>query len=753
MPPLNRRRFILGTAGTAGALVVGWLATPTRDRLSPSTPLATKPGQSALNGWVKVSNDNTVTIVMSQAEMGQGTHTGLAMLLADEMDADWGQVKCEQSTLDAIYNNQAAILGALIAPDDHGYLSRVTTHLVGKVMREIPGLLGTGGSSSLTDQWRPMREAGASARAMLIATAAKHWSVPAHECHADSGRVLHVTGRSISFGELASAAALLDLPKDVTLKQPGQFKLIGRPLRRLDNAAKLNGSAIFGIDVLAPGLLYASITMCPTMGGRVANFDATAARALPGVRTVVALDPVAGSNLLPGTTAGAVAVIADTPFRAMRALDALKIEWQHGIASALSSRSLFDELRHSLDTQKGKVHFECGDVGAAMKSAAKIIEAEYQVPFLAHATMEPMNCTVQFEDGAATVWAPTQAAGFASKAVAKVLGIKQAKVEVKVPYLGGGFGRRYYTDFIVQAAMLARETRGVPVQLLWSREQDMSHDYYRPAYVSRCKAAFDTQGKLTAWATTSAGSSMGALSLLYNTADGAADTGYVFTNARVAHQAVESAVSIGIWRSVAHSQNAFFTECFVDECAVAAARDPVAFRAELLNGNSRHLRVLQRAAELARWDQPLIAVDGVKRGRGVAFHRAFGTVVTQIAEVSLTPEKRIRVHRVICVVDCGVAINPNLIRQQMEGAIVYGLSAALLGEITIENGQVQQSNFHDYPVLRIDECPIIEVEILASGETPGGVGEPGTPPIAAAVANAVYSLTGLRLRSLPLRIE
>ncbi len=754
MPNLKRRHFILGSVGAAGALVIGWLAAPERRRLIPSTPLAAAPGQTVLNGWVKVSADNTVTVVMSQAEMGQGAHTGLAMLLADEMDADWDQVKLEQSTLDAIYNNQAVLIDSLpFQPDDHGLVKRMTGHLMGKLMREIPGLLGTGGSSSITDQWLPMREAGASARAMLIAAAAAQWSVPAGECRAETGRVLHASGRSATFGELAAGAAQLGLPKGVTLKDRAQFKLIGQPVRRIDNAAKLDGSAVFGIDVLPPGLLYASISMCPTFGGKVANFDAAAAQASPGVRKVIALEPVAGSTLMPGKTSGGVAVIADTQFRAMRALAKVAIEWDHGAAADLSSRSILDELRHTLDTQDGKVHFARGDVAAAMNSASKVIDAEYRVPFLAHATMEPVNCTVQFKDGAATVWAPTQAAGFANSAVAKALGIKAAQVDVKVTYLGGGFGRRYFTDFIVQAALLARETNGAPVQLLWSREQDMAHDYYRPAYLSRCKAGLDAEGKLVAWVAASAGSSMGAPSFLDSATDGASNTAYAFPNVRVAHHAVESAVTTGIWRSVAHSQNAFFTESFVDECAAAAGQDPVAFRAKLLSADERHLRVLRRAAELANWGQPLdSAPDGAKRGRGIAIHRSFGSVVAQVAEVSLTREKQIRVHKVVCVVDCGVPVNPNLIRQQMESAIVYGLSAALHGEITIEKGQVQQSNFHDYAPLRFDECPVIEVEIIGSTDSPSGVGEPGTPPIAPAVANALYGLTGRRLRSLPLRV-
>jgi len=753
MPNIKRRHLILGTVGVVGALVIGWSAAPQRRRLLTDKPLAVGRGQVALNGWVKVSADNTVTVMMSQAEMGQGAQTGLAMLLADEMDADWAQVTLEQSTLDAIYNNQAVLIDGLpFQPNDHGLAKRATGHLLGKIIRAVPGLQGTGGSSSLTDQWLPLRQAGASARAMLIGAAAALWQLPAGECRAENGRVLHASGKSAAFGELAQRAAQMPLPKEVTLKTPAQFKLIGQAVRRIDNATKLDGSATYGIDVLPPGLLYASITMCPTVGGKVASFDAAAAQVLPGVRKVVKLEPAKASSIMPGSTCGGVAVIADTPFHAMRALTKVAIGWDHGAAAALSSDSISSDLKAALDGTEGKVHLETGRIAQALQSAAKTIEAEYRVPFLAHATMEPMNCTAQFKDGVATVWAPTQAAGFASGAVAKALGIPESKVDIKVPYLGGGFGRRYLTDFVVQAALLARETQGAPVQLLWSREQDMAHDYYRPTYLCRCKAGFDANGKLTAWKTTSAGSSMGMPAFMDQSTDGASNTAYAFPNARVAHVTVESAVPVGIWRSVAHSQNAFFTESFVDECAAACGQDPVAFRAELLGADERHKRVLHRAAEIANWQQPLgPAPDGAKQGRGIAIHRSFGSVVAQVAEVSVTEQRQIRVHRVICVIDCGVPVNPNLIRQQMEGAIVFGLSAALRGEITIDKGQVQQSNFNHYAPLRMSESPAIQVDIIQSADAPSGVGEPGTPPIAPAVANALYALTGMRLRTLPLK--
>jgi len=497
--------------------------------------------------------------------------------------------------------------------------------------------------------------------------------------------------------------------------------------------------------------------MCPTLGGKVARFDCAAAARLTGVKKVLAFG---GHN---GGTGG-VAVIADTPFHAMRALKQLTVEWDHGAAANVSSEDIYRELAQTLDKESGFAYFSRGDVDAALKSAAKTITAEYRAPYLAHAVLEPINCTVQFKDGQATVWASTQVPGVARSAVAKVLGIDVDMVDVQVQLLGGGFGRRLEADFIAQAAAIARDAGGVPVQTLWSREQDMTHDFYRPACVSRFKAGFDAAGKLVAWHNTSAGQAILPKVLERSfglpgagpdktTSEGAYDQPYEWPNARIGHQIVDLLVPVGFWRAVGHSHQAFFKECFIDEAATAAGQDPVAFRAALLTRHPRHLKVLQRAAELSGWGQPLAAaVDGSKRARGVALHQSFGSVVAQVAEVSLTPEKRIRLHRVVCVIDCGLPVNPNLVKQQMESGIVFGLSAALYGDISITKGQVQQSNYHDYQVLRINECPLIETDIIASREQPEGVGEPGTPPIAPAVANAVFALTGQRLRALPLKV-
>ena len=754
---MKRRTFLLGAAGTAGALVVGWSLLPPRQRLTTAQPLAVREAQAALNGWVKVAADNSVTVVMCKSEMGQGVYTGLAMLLAEELDADWAQVRIEQSPIDKIYNNLASVVDGLpFHPDDDGAVKRVAGWLTAKSMREI-GVMMTGGSSSIKDLWLPMREAGASARAMLIGAAAEQWKLPPGECRAEAGKVLHASGKSASFGELAMLASRQPLPGKLSLKDPARFKLLGQPLRRIEAAAKIDGTARFGMDVLPPGLLHASVTMCPTLGGKTMRFDGAAAAKLPGVKKVIAVEGYNGGT-------GGVAVIADTPFHAMRALKLVSVEWDHGALAGVSSEDIYRHLAQTLDRETGFGYYSQGDVDAALKSAAKTISAEYRAPYLAHAAMEPMNCTVQFKDGAATVWASTQVPDMARSAAAKVLGIAPEKVDVQVQLLGGGFGRRLESDFVAQAAAIAREAGGAPVQTLWSREQDMTHDFYRPACVSRFKAGFDAAGNLTAWHNSSAGQAIVPQVLQRSfglpgagpdktAAEGAFDQPYEWPNARIGHEIVDLPVPVGFWRSVGHSHQAFFKESFIDEAATAAGKDPVAFRAALLARHPRHQRVLKRAAELAGWGQALPpAADGAKRARGVALHQSFGSVVAQVAEVSLAPDKRIRVHRVVCVIDCGFPVNPNLIRQQMESGIVFGLSAALYGEINIVKGQVQQSNYHDFPALRIDACPLIETDIIPSREHPEGVGEPGTPPIAPAVANALFALTGQRLRALPLKL-
>ena len=774
---MKKRHFVLGAVGVVGAvgaLTVGWSMLPPRQRLNTARPLPTAAGQAALNGWVKVGSDGSVLVVMPKSEMGQGTHTGLAMVLADELDADWASVRIEAAPLDKIYNNLATVVDGLpFHPDSDSAVKQLAGWMTAKSMREF-GILMTGGSSSIKDLWLPMRQAGASARAMLVGAAAQAWGVPASEITVAAGVLSHASGKQARFGELAEAAGRQPVPGEVALKTAAQFTLIGKSLPRIEAAAKTNGRAGFGLDVLQPGQLYATVAMCPTLGGKVQAFDGAAALALPGVKQVLAVD---GHH---GGTAG-VAVIADTPWHALQAVKAVAVTWDENVpAAAFSSAAAMDQLALALDSHSGGnstsnsgfAYFKTGDVDAALQGAAKTLTAEYRAPYLAHATMEPQNCTVQFKDGRATVWAPTQVPGLARRAAALALGIETEKVDVNVTLLGGGFGRRLDVDFIGQAAAIAKAAGGLPVQTFWTREQDTQHDFYRPAAVSRFTAGFDAQGALVGWRNVSAGQAIvpqvlgrlfGLPASLANagpdktTSEGAFDQPYEWSAARIAHQIVDLPVPVGFWRSVGHSHQAFFKESFIDELAHAAGQDPVAFRAALLKKHPRHLKVLQRVAELAGWGTPSTpASDGAKTARGIALHHSFGSIVAQVAEVSVsgagTADQTVRVHRVFCVIDCGTAVNPGLIRQQMESGIVFGLSAALSGRVDIEKGRVQQSNFHDLPMLRIGQCPVVSTEIIASTAHPEGVGEPGTPPIAPAVANALFALTGQRLRSLPLRL-
>ncbi len=785
---MKRRHFVLGALGAGTALTIGWGVLPPRQRLTAGQPLPASAGQVAFNGWVKIGADDSVTVIMAKSEMGQGIHTGLAMILAEELDADWARVRVEAAPVDAIYNNLATVVDALpFHPDQEGAMRSGLEWLTAKLIREV-GLMMTGGSSSMKDLWLPMRQAGASARAMLVAAAAAQWGVPAAEVQVGAGVLEHASGKSARFGELALAAAALPVPHKPTLKDPAAFKLVGQPLHRLEAARKIDGTARFGIDVLPPGLLYASVLMCPTLGGRVAMHDGTAVSRLPGVRKVLAFEPHEAG----GT--GGVAVIAAQPWQAMQAVKQVAVQWDAGPAANISSAALMSEFALALDRDQdggGFTYFARGDVLAALAGATKTLAAEYRAPYLAHMAMEPINCTVLVKEGAATVWAPTQVPDIARAVAAKALGIAEDKVDVEVQFLGGGFGRRLDVDFVAQAVVIAQAVPGSPVQVIWTREQDTRHDFYRPAAVSRFKAGLDASGKLVAWSNHSASQAivpqamaryaagMTGLPLVAKgqallgkasqplgylpgmgmgidktAAEGSFDQPYEFAAVRVGHTIVESPMPVGFWRSVGHSQQAFFKESFIDEVAHAAAQDPVAYRAALLGQHPRHLKVLQRAAELAGWAAPPPpAPDGAKVARGVALHQSFGSIVAQVAEVSVAPDKTIRVHRVVAVIDCGTPVNPNLIRQQLESAIVFGLSAALYGGVTVEKGQVQQSNFHDQPALRIDACPVIVTDIIASTAHPAGVGEPGTPPIAPAVSNALFALTGQRLRALPLKLS
>ncbi len=756
---MKRRTFVVGAVAAAGALGVGWTLFPPRGRMGDGSQIPEGSGESALNGWVKIGTDNTVTVIMSKSEMGQGIHTTLAMLLADELDADWSQVRIEMAPVgDPIYNNIATVVDGLpFHPDDHGLIQRTTAWLTAKTMREA-GVMITGGSSSVKDLWLPMRQAGASTRALLVSAAAATWKVPEAGITVMRGVLSHTDGRRATFGEMIATASTMKLRDDAPLKTAAQFTLIGKPMRRLESAAKQRGTATFGIDVVIPGMQYASVVMCPVLGGTVASIDGAAAKLLPGVKQIVTLNGYNGGT-------GGVAVIADTPWHAMKAAKAVKVNWNDGTMAGVSSAGLMQKLSATLDTDDGHAYLERGNVDDALAAATQQVKAEYQAPFLAHAAMEPINCTVQFADGKATVWASTQVPGLARRAVGKALGIASDQVTMKVQLLGGGFGRRLDVDFIAQAAAIAKAANGVAVQTIWSREEDIRHDFYRPACVSRFSAGLDASGKLLAWRNVSAGQSVvGATVGRYfglpaspidkTTSEGSFDQPYEYPAARVGHAIVDLPVPTGFWRAVGHSHQAFFTEGFMDEVAVAAKADPVAFRLALLANHPRHARVLTRVAEIAGWSAPLAAgAEGTRRGRGVALHESFGSVVAQVAEVTIAADNTLRVDRVVCVIDCGMPVNPNMIQQQVESGVVFGLSAALFDEITIADGRVTQGNFNDYRPLRMSECPAIVVDIIPSTEHPEGVGEPPLPPVAPAVANAIFAATGTRLRSLPLRLS
>jgi len=762
------RRWVLGSLAAGGALVLGWGIAPPRQRLKSRQAVPTAERQHALNGWVRIGSDDQVQVVLARSEMGQGVSTALAMLLADELDADWDRVQTTDAPVDAIYNNLAVgVDGLPFHPDDHGWVRQLAGWLTAKTLREI-GLMATGGSTSIKDLWHPMREAGASARAMLLAAAAEAWSLPSSELSVSRGVVRHNnTGRQARFGELAERAARRPLPRQVALKTPAQFALIGREIGRRDAAAKQDGSARFGIDTVLPGMRHATVVMSPRFGGRLASFDPAPALAVPGVVKVLAVPGQHGAS-------DALAVVADTPWHALKAARLVAITWAEGPAGSAGSPPLQDTaaidqaLAQALGADQGHTYHRKGDVEQALAGAARSLQADYRAPLLAHATLEPQNCTVEFDAQArlARVWAPTQVPDLARRAAAQALGLEPDQVHVKVTLLGGGFGRRLETDFIAQAAAIAKAVPGAPVQTFWSREQDTTHDFYRPPAAARWRAGFDASGQLLGVSALSAGPSvvqqfvqrqfdLPAMGPDKTSAEGMFDQPYAWPAARFRHQNLPLAVPVGFWRSVGHSHQAFFKESFVDECAHASGRDPLAFRVALLAQQPRALAVLQRAASLAGWGQPSApAADGEPTAWGLALHRSFGSTVAQVAQVSVDPAepRRIRVHQVVAVIDCGTVVNPGLVRQQLEGAIVFGLSAALHGEVTLKQGQVQQSNFHDQPLLRLSDCPQIRTELMPSDAGPEGVGEPGVPPIAPAVANAVFKLTGQRLRSLPLRL-
>jgi len=761
---LSRRGFLIAGAVATGGLLVGCGAPAPQERLGKPADLPVQGDEVALNGWVKISPDGTVTVAVPRTEMGQGVMTSLPMLLADELDARWEDVRVEPAPVAQIYANEAMMLNALpFGVDDDGWLARTAAAVMqrtGRVLR----LQVTGGSSSIRDAWVPLRVVGATARAMLVQAAAQRWQVPAADCRTEAGQVVHTaTGRKLGYGELAADAAQLTPPQDVPLKSPDQFKLIGRAAARKDIPAKVDGSAQFGVDVRLPGMLYAVPVQAPVFGADVASFDAAEALRMRGVKQVVQIPR-------------AVVVVADSWWRAKQAAAKVQVTWTATPHDQTSSADIARQAEEALAQQSGTSFTNRGDADQALKDEQaaqgtggtapaggkqpKLLQARYHAPYLAHAALEPINCTAQVKDGAVTVWASTQSASLAKWRASQVAGVDGDRVTLHLPLVGGGFGRRLEIDMVEQAVAVAMQVGGQPVKLLWTREDDTRHDMYRPAAWADFRAAIDAQGQVTAWHNRVAAQSptYGATQRLLpwaaadspdkNQIEGAYDLPYDIPNLAVRQVRLKGHVPVGYWRSVGHSYNAFFVESFADELAHAAGQDPLAWRRARLGQHPRHLAVLERAAKEAGWGQGLPP----GRARGIALQEAFGSICAQVAEVSVQGDQ-VRVHRVVCAIDCGHVVNPDTVEAQMQGSIVFGLSAALFGEITLAQGRVVQSSFPDYPMVKLAHMPRIDVHIMRNAHAPGGVGEPGVPPVAPAVANALFALTGQRLRSLPLSLK
>ena len=747
----SRRRFLLSGVAVAGAMVVGWGVMPPRQRQRGKAPLPVENGAVALNGWIAIAPDGTVQLAMPRAEMGQGVHTALPMLVAEEMDVGLDAIKLIQAPIDKIYSNVAVFADNWhFHPDDNGSVKRGGTRMLEKIGREL-GIIITGGSSSVADAWGPMREAGATARALLVAQAARDWKVPHEQVRTENGVLYHdITGRKATYGSLAARAAL-GQPGEVKLKDPHSFRLVGNAVPRRDARIKTDGSAQYGIDARPAGMLYAAVRMSPYVGGKVAGVNPGDVMGMPGVVSVIdfsaALEPLMGAG-------AGVAVVARTFWQAKQAAAALPVRWNDGGNGGLSSEKIYVEFARQLEKEEGFVYHSRGDMAKAGE-ALRTIRSEYRVPFMAHATMEPINCTAQVKDGKVTLWVGTQSPTFAVRAAARAGGVPESDVVLHEALLGGGFGRRLEADMVAQAVAIARQCQGAPVQVIWTREEDTTHDVYRPAAMARLEAGLDSGGNIISWSARSVSGVLVHQFLKRNlglpgmgpekhTSEGLYDMQYEIPNQRISHISAESVVPLGNYRSVGHSHNAFFKESFVDEMAATAGKDPVEFRRAMLLNHPRHLAALNAAVSKAGK-----APEG--RAHGVALHQSFGSIVAQVAEVSVQ-DKQIVVHRVVCAIDCGLAVNPNIIAQQVESGVIFGLSAALDGEITIKDGKVQQTNFHDYQVPRMPAAPLVETIILLSAEPPQGVGEPPTPPVAPAIANAVFALTGQRLRSLPLKL-
>jgi len=707
----SRREFCKNGALLGSGLVLGFYLP---DSQAAAQQAAEKDGPFIPNAFIRIGRDDTLTIIINKSEMGQGVYTSLPMLVAEELEADWRKIRIEPAPVDPAYNHTQW------------------------------GIQGTGGSTSVRSSWEQLRRAGAVARTMLEKAAAAVWKEDVQNCRAENGFVVHRDGkRRLSFGDLAEQAAQMEAPQDVALKQPKDFKVLGTPKKRLDTPDKTSGKAMYSIDITVPGMLTAVVARSPVFGGTVRSFDDTAARKIAGVKAVVQIDR-------------GVAVVADHFPAADRGRQALQINWDEGALAGLDSGVQLEQYRQMAE-KPGAVAAQRGDFAAALGRAVQKIEAAYHFPYLAHAPMEPLNCLADVRPDRCEIWVGTQMQTIDRNKAAAITGLPPEKVTLHTTYLGCGFGRRAVTDshFVSEAVQISKAMQA-PVKVIWTREDDIHGGYYRPSACSALVAGLGADGMPVALRQRIVCQSIAKGTpfeggMLKNGIDdtaveGAADSPYDIADFLVEYHMAPAGVPVLWWRSVGHSHTAFAKECFIDELAHAAKQDPYAYRRKLLASHPRQLAVLELAAQKAGWGKP--SVPGAFQG--IAVHESFGSHVAQVAEVSVDKKGGIRVHRVVCAVDCGQLVNPDTIEAQMESAIVFGLSAALHGKITFKNGRVEQSNFDNYEILRLEEMPKVEVFIMKSDEAPGGVGEPGVPPIAPAVANAFFAASGLRLRTLPM---
>jgi isoquinoline 1-oxidoreductase beta subunit len=711
---MKRREFLKAGAALGGGLLIS-LYVPEFVPAARAADSAAKP--VALNAFVRIGTDESVTVISNHSEMGQGIYTSLPMLLNEELEADWARVRVESSPVDAVYNHT------------------------------VFGLMMTGGSTTTNSEYDRFRKMGAMARIMLIAAAAQSWNVDSQTCRAEKGFVIHTaTGRRASYGSLAEAASRIAPPKDIPLKDPKDFTLVGKPVHRLDTPSKTNGTAQFGLDVYIPGMLTAVVARAPVFGGKVVSFNADQAKAIPGVVNVVQVP-------------SGVAVIAKGFWPAKLGREKLEITWDDGPGAALSTVEMRANFS-TLSKTPGLVARKVGDPAAALAGAAKTITAEYEVPYLAHCMMEPLNTVVDLHEDRCEIWTGTQFQTGDRAAAAKVAGLKPEQVTLHTTLLGGGFGRRANPscDFVTEATEVAKAAK-VPVKVVWTREDDIRGGWYRPMWYDHFAAGLDASGNPVAWTHTIVGQSIMAGTMFESygikngidsaSVEGAADILYGIPNLQVDLHTPKNEVPVQWWRSVGHSHTGFSVEAFLDEVAHAGGKDPYELRRTLLAGQPRMLAVLDLAAQKANWGSALPA----GRARGIATHFSFDSYVAQVAEISVEKDGTVRVHRVVAAVDCGRTVNPDTVKAQLEGGIIFGLTAALKTEITLDKGRVQQRNFNDYPMVRMFESPTIEVFIVPSTEHPTGVGEPGVPPVAPAVANAIFAATGKRVRRLPIKPE